>query len=86
MTRLLILVLIVVGVLWWLFGRKRPNDRAAGTDSQRTPTGGKPPSPKAPAQIVACAHCGVHLPREDTVADAEGRLFCGEAHRLAGPR
>ncbi len=85
MTRLLILVAIVVGLLWWLFGRKRNDGGAAdagGTSSK--PTGR--PKARVPAQIVACVHCGVHLPRDEAVADAQGRLFCGEAHRLAGPR
>lgn len=93
MTRLLILVLIVVGVLWWLFGRKRGDGNTAGQDknptgrgASSTPTRKSKPPVKAPAQIVACAHCGVHLPQEETVVDSEGRLFCGEAHRLAGPR
>lgn len=84
MTRLLILVAIVVGVLWWLFGRKRADtDRPAAPKPTKPGTGDRK---QLPAQIVACAHCGVHLPQEDTVADAQGRLFCGEAHRLAGPR
>ncbi len=88
MTRLLILVLIVVGVLWWLFGRK-PADRDT---AQKPPAGGSAPGsngrgrPPAPAKIVACAHCGVHLPSSETVTNEAGQVFCGEAHRLAGPR
>jgi uncharacterized protein len=41
---------------------------------------------QAPAAMHACAHCGVHLPHADMQADNSGRLFCSEAHRLAGPR
>jgi uncharacterized protein len=77
MTRILFIIAIVGIALWWMFGRRRGD-------------AGKPEAPAAkkaaPQAMVACAHCGVHLPQTDTVADAEGRLFCGEAHRLAGPR
>jgi uncharacterized protein len=73
-----LLVIVVVGVMLWLmFGR----DRVAGPAKRRAPD-----PPAAPESRVACAHCGVHLPRSDTVADPTGRLYCGNAHRLAGPR
>jgi uncharacterized protein len=35
--------------------------------------------------MVACAHCGVHLPVNEAVKDGELH-FCGEPHRLLGPR
>ena len=78
----LLLLLVLVGVaVWWLAGRRRD------TPVPRDPV---PPPPAAPAAapqaMIACAHCGVHLPQADTVADAAGRAFCSEAHRLAGPR
>lgn len=34
--------------------------------------------------MVICAHCGVHLPQSDSVADG-ARYYCTEAHRIAGP-
>ena len=43
-------------------------------------------TPPEPATMVACAHCGVHLPRPEATYDADGRSYCGEPHRLAGPR
>lgn len=78
MLRLLIVVAVVVGLaLWFLKGRR------AGTPSG----GGASDKPTAePAPMVACAHCGVHLPRPDASFDAEGRSYCGDAHRVAGPR
>jgi uncharacterized protein len=88
MTRLLILVLIVVGVMWWLFGRKR-SDRDASDRPAARPAAPPPAAPGKPApvpRIVACAHCGVHLPSQETVVDEAGQVYCGEAHRLAGPR
>ncbi len=73
-----LLVILVVGVvLWLMFGLGRRQPGAAP----------KPRRGKAqPVAMVACAHCGVHLAQGDTVADAAGRPFCSEAHRLAGPR
>jgi uncharacterized protein len=78
MLRILILVAVVVGLAMWLLkGRRtgappaRRSEGAAGTQ---------------PAAMVACAHCGVHLPKPEATFDAEGRSYCGEAHRVAGPR
>jgi uncharacterized protein len=77
MFRLLILVAVVVGLaLWFLKGRRT----GAPTASDRGPRAAEP------AAMVACAHCGVHLPRPDATFDGEGRSYCGEAHRVAGPR
>jgi uncharacterized protein len=72
-----LLVIVVVGVvLWLMFGVRRRSDgvkrRGAG--------------PARPVEMIACAHCGVHLPRADALPDARGRNYCGEAHRIAGPR
>jgi uncharacterized protein len=71
------LVLLGVVVLAWVLffkGRRKPPpvDRT-GEASRALP-------------MLACTHCGVHLPRSEVVFDAEGRPYCGEAHRLAGPR
>ena len=38
-----------------------------------------------PQTMVACAHCGVHLPQHEACADAAGLPYCSDAHRLAGP-
>lgn len=71
-----VLLLAIVGVLWFLFwGRGR---RPTVERDQRQ---AQPPQP-----MVACAHCGLHLPHGDARFDAAGRAYCGDAHRLAGPR
>jgi uncharacterized protein len=67
-----ILLLVIVGVVWWLLGR-RPAIR------------NKPGAAPTRQAMVACAHCGVHLPQSEAVVDAQG-VFCGEPHRVAGPR
>jgi uncharacterized protein len=74
-----LLILLVVGVgLYLLLGRGRSR-----TGNERS-TRGKPGP--APAAMLACAHCGVHLPSSEALVDAAGRSYCGEPHRLAGPR
>jgi uncharacterized protein len=81
MKYLLVLLVVLVGA-WLLIGRRR-GDRAP-------PPGPKPRTGKAgknqPQEMLACAHCGVHLPQAEALMDAGGRPFCSEAHRLAGPR
>ena len=74
MKYLLVLVVVVVGL--WLMLRQRP--AATGSSPPRT---GK----RAPAEMVACAHCDLRLPRTEAVFDAEGRPYCGGAHLRAGP-
>jgi uncharacterized protein len=38
----------------------------------------------AQTRMVPCAHCGVHLPQFEAIAQ-ENLFYCSEAHRLAGP-
>lgn len=78
-----LLLLLVVGVvLFLMFGRRRK------PDDDRPAAGDRPAArrPGEAAPMLACAHCGVHLPRDDAVLDAAGRAYCGDAHRIAGPR
>jgi uncharacterized protein len=71
-----LIVVLVVLVLGWLLlrGRSRPETdaRAASRETQ-------------PQEVVACRHCGLHLPRIDAIEDHNG-VFCSEAHRLASAR
>lgn len=70
--KFLVLIAIVAFVLWLMWGRK--------------PRVGRKPPPAAPRieGMVACTHCGLNLPRSEAVFD-DGRPYCSEAHRLAGP-
>ena len=77
---LLVLVVLVVAVLWMV---ARPSRR-------KVPPGVQPPAapPKVQpgaAAMLACAHCGVHLPSQEALFDGSGKPFCGAEHRLAGP-
>jgi uncharacterized protein len=70
----LVLVLVIAIVGWFLL-RARPRTGTAAS---------MPEGVLQPQEVVACSHCGVHLPRDEAVADPRG-VFCSQAHRLAGP-
>lgn len=76
------LVLIAVLVLVYLLWR---HQRAQEDDAPAAPPRPAPP-PALPQDMVRCPVCAVHLPREEAVADAQGRLYCSPAHRRLGDR
>lgn len=79
MLKLLIVLALVVGLaLWLLKGRRRGPGETGGAE--------RPAAPRGAAEMVACAHCGLHLPKPEAVFDPSGQPYCGAAHRLAGPR
>lgn len=71
--KFLIVLVVVVGLLWWLLARPRRASVRPGKSAAPT------------VAFVACAHCGVHLPGSDALMKGE-EAYCSEAHRLAGPR
>ena len=77
----LLLLLLVVGIAFWMIVARRRGPRVPPPSNPS-----HPPAAPAPATMVACAHCGVHLPRPDALVDGDGGLYCSEAHRRAGPR
>lgn len=81
--RLVLLLALVLGLMWWFGkGRRRVTDRPQDAASPpATPVASPGPDLQT---MVRCAHCGVHLPRADALADAHDQLFCGEAHRQLG--
>ena len=82
LTRILIVVVLVGLALWML-------RRALGRPDRR-----QPPSPKASSRpkektttetldLVACQHCGLHLPRTEALW-RDSQPFCSEAHADQG--
>lgn len=80
MARILLLLGLLVLALFWALGRRRDGDGSA--KAAPGPVG----APPAPAPMVACAHCGLHLAQAEALQDAEGRWFCSEDHRARGAR
>ncbi len=74
MSRLLVLILLVVAAIWLV---KRSLLAKHGTTPRQ--------SAGTPEELVACAHCGVHLPRAEARA-AAGGLYCSEEHARLGKR
>lgn len=67
-----ILVLVVVWVGYHLWRKGRMAERAQSEPAPR--------SPAKPLAMVACAHCGTHLPRTEALA-SNGLFFCSAEHR-----
>lgn len=73
MGRLILLGLAVLILVWLVrraFGQRQ---------------GDAPKVPGAPGELVACAHCGVLVPRGEALS-AAGAQYCGEEHARLGPR
>lgn len=66
--KFLVLILVVgLGYLWWR------NQRLPRTDRRSAPQA-------APQDMVACAHCGVHIPRREALV-SNGQLYCSPEHQ-----
>ena len=82
-----LLVLLVVGVGVWVWSARF----RAGPRKGRKGQGGSDVSSSSPAAkhgartMVACGHCGVHLPADEAVY-ADQQPYCGPAHLQAGLR
>lgn len=61
----------VILLVWWAWRRARGQS-----------TGASPTAQTPPQSMVSCAHCGLHLPRNEAVAGANGQ-YCSPAHRSA---
>lgn len=72
MGRLILLALLVLAAVWLIRRALR----------EREP----PPGPPGkPGELVACAHCGVHLPAGEA-RRADGTPYCSDEHARLGPR
>lgn len=64
--------LLLIGWVVWMITRQR---KPAAPASRATNV--------APMQdMVACAHCGIHLPKHEAVQGARG-VYCSTEHRAA---
>ncbi len=83
MLKLVIFLGVAFAAVWWFAkGRALSKKMRAKDETPAAPAA----ESAAPATIVACAHCGVHLPQSDALTNRAGQHFCGEPHRLAGKR
>ena len=73
MKYLVLLAVLVIAYLVWRNARQARRDQGSGPS--RRPA-------SAPQAMVSCAVCGVHLPKSDAVAGADGLPYCSQEHRL----
>jgi len=71
MGRLIALILLVVLAVWLI------------RRAWRKSLGGGRSQPPLQQDLIACARCGMHLPRAEA-REAGGRLYCGEEHARLG--
>ncbi|HEX2011026.1 MAG TPA: PP0621 family protein [Roseateles sp.] len=72
-----LLLILIVGLVFFVLGLKR--SRPPAPPVRRA----EPEKPAANApDIVACAQCGLHVPRSEALP-GRGGLFCSAAHRAA---
>ena len=70
-----LLWLLLGALAWWAYRRSRAARRNDAPAPPASP-------PAAPQDLVACLHCGLHLPHSEAVAGARGP-YCSAAHRSA---
>lgn len=64
--------LLVVLLVLWVVKRTRMSPPSGTAKSEAS----------SPTEMVACAHCGIHLPRAEAVSGQKG-LYCSTEHRSA---
>ena len=72
-----VLVILVVLAGVWLWRRNRAEEARDEPPAPQAPM--PPPVAQPPAEMVSCAHCGLHLPALDAVAGARG-TYCSQDH------
>lgn len=69
-----LLLFAFLATVWWVWSK-----RQAARDQEGAPQREMPAE-----KMVSCAHCRVHLPESEGIAE-NGQVYCCDAHRLAGP-
>lgn len=82
---LLVVVLLAV-VVGWLFARSRRGKKGPAATPPPPANTAKGAAPPEATAMLACAHCQVHLPRDEAQFDVAGKPYCSAEHRVAGPR
>lgn len=76
---LIVLLAVLAGV--WLWRRNRDTADEAPRNPPTRPAAGPAAGPSA---MVACAHCGLHLPAAEALPGGQGEHYCSLEHRVAG--
>lgn len=73
--RVLAILILVLIVGWWASRRLERRKRRPAA----------PPKKAVPERMLACDHCGVHIPESEGVRDDSG-FYCCTEHRRLGHR
>lgn len=68
MTKLLFIIAVTVGVVWWFKRMGRPKRDLDAKKQQEV------------EDMVRCQVCGVNMPRSEAIV-SQGRTYCCEDHR-----
>jgi uncharacterized protein len=74
MGRLLVLIVLIVAAVWLVRRALRPAKPKVEPAQKKAIEG----------ELVACAHCGLNLPRGEALT-AGSALYCSEEHARKGP-
>lgn len=72
----------VLAVIYLLWRAQQRRQDAPGARPAAPPKA----DPALPQDMVQCPVCALHLPRNEAVADPQGRLFCSPEHRASARR
>lgn len=75
MGRILFFILIAVLFLWLISSYRRALKKRQ-EEARKAPG----PATLEGEDMVRCVHCGVHLPRSESIT-SEGKFFCSDEHR-----
>ena len=75
-TRILLIAAIALLAFFWIRKMLR-----SGDGSEKEPSEPSPPEQmgERPQDLIACKHCGLHLPRADA-RFIKGRAYCSDDH------
>lgn len=82
MGKLAFFLIIAVLVYWIIKARlseKTNEAEDSQTEDEQTDDDNNG-TPKSLEDMVRCAHCGVHLPRSESIT-SQGKFFCCDEHR-----
>jgi uncharacterized protein len=79
---LLIFILVLI-VIWWV--RRALHRPTGGAGASGARSRARDEALDGPERMLACAHCGVHVPESEGVLEGEV-FFCSEDHRRLGVR
>ena len=75
------LIIVFIFAFLIMFWRKRQAEEAPPEKARPAPRAPSAKKSAGPRLMVACTHCGTHLPQEDAITGKRG-IYCSTAHRM----